>query len=137
MVIEGEEVEGFFTKECSDTPVSYHQIVREIAMQFGRAAQIIIQEPKKARNTMKYLEAAVDCNGYFRILAKDYGEPILIDHYIFNDEFKDIQFNTLKRVRAFTEYNMALGGGVYDMPKSDEIRAMCDFNITKLLMKNK
>ena len=136
MIVEGEEYDGFFTEECSDTPVPYHQIVREIAMQFARAAQIVIQVPEKARQTMKYMSDAVDCNVYFEDSAKDYGEPILVDHLIFNDEFNNIQFNTARRVKAYAEYNMVLGGGVYTMPKTDELRGACDFNITKLLKEN-
>ena len=131
----GEEINGT-KKVCGDTPVPYHQIVREIAMQFGRAAQIIIQEPEKARETMKYMDAAVDCNGYFRVLAKGYGEPILVDHYIFNDDYKDVQFNTSQRVRAFAEHNHALSGGVYSANETAmEDRAKCDFDVDRLLGK--
>ena len=136
MIVEGEEYDGFFTEECSDTPVPYHHIVREIAMQFARAAQIVIQVPEKARETMKYMSDAVDCNVYFEDSAKDYGEPILVDHLIFNDEYNNIQFNTARRVKAYAEYNMVLGGGVYTLSKTSETRNACDFNITKFLKEN-
>jgi hypothetical protein len=133
--VPGTDIKG--TRDvCEETPVPYHQIVREIAMQFGRAAQIVIQEPEKARKTMKYMDAAVDCNGYFRVWAKYNNEPILVDHYIFGDEFKDVQFNTAKRVRAFAEYNQALSGGVYEgLGFSHEYRDQCDFDVNKLLAK--
>jgi hypothetical protein len=109
-LIKSREIKQNVQIACSDTPVAYHQIVREIAMQGVRAAQIIIQEPEKARVTMKYMDAVVHCNGYFSTLAKYHNEPILIDHFMFGDEFNRIQFNTVKRARAFAKYNMAFSG---------------------------
>jgi len=134
LMLSGKEVKQKVNLTCSETPVAYHPIVREIAMQFGRAAQIVIQEPEKARETMKYMHAAVDCNSYFQRSAKYQDEPILIDHYIFGDEFKNVQFNTAQRSRAFYEHNMVLSGGVYSssITTADD-RKSCDFNVTKLL----
>lgn len=130
----GETVTGF-QEECADEPVDYHQIVREIAMQGARAAQIIIQEPEKARETREVFAKAYNCAFYFETWAKYHNEPILLDHYIFGDEFKEKQFNTAQRVSAFAKYNITLSGGIYsDVP--DEIkRSGCDFNISKLLKK--
>jgi hypothetical protein len=122
--------------QCEDHAVPYHPIVREIAMQAARAAQIIIQEPEKARETTKLVEAAIDCEAYFKIYASDYGDPILIPNQqtIFTSkEFKNIQFNTTQRVRAFSEYNYYLSGGVYELLPEDKIKALCDFNVTKML----
>ena len=130
----GKEVKGT-KKICEDRPVPYHQIVREIAMQFGRAAQIIIQEPDKARETVKYMHAAINCNSYFRRSAKYRNEPILIDHYIFDNEFKDIQFNTSTRIKAFTKYDITLSGSVFGDTSIDEDRANCNFDVDTLLGK--
>ena len=112
------------------------EIDRAVAMQYARATQIIIQEPERGRETMHYFDAAVDCSTYFDSRAKYSDEPILIDHYIFGKEFKNIQFNTIKRVRAFGLYNSALSGGVYDATPSKEMRAGCDFNVTEMLGNN-
>ena len=42
-------------KVCEENPIPYHPIVRAVAMQGARAAQIIIQEPEKAKETKKLL----------------------------------------------------------------------------------
>ena len=127
----GEMVTGF-KDICEKERKPYHQIVREIAMQGARAAQIIIQEPEKARETMKYMDAAVNCASYFQMWANFRNEPILVDHYIFGNEFKEIQLNTVMRAKAFGRYNRVLGGGVYGSPSIDGRRGACDFNVTKL-----
>ncbi len=122
---------------CEDKPVEYHQIVREIAMQGARTAQIIIQEPEKAKETVKYMHAAYNCNLYFKRTASRHNEPILIDHTILiNKEFNAIQFNTVQRARAYAKYNFALSGGVYSANETDtEMRQNCDFNVDALLGK--
>ena len=128
----GETITGY-KKVCEDERKPYHQIVREIAMQGARAAQIIIQEPEKARETRKYFEDAVYCGSYFKHFAEYRNEPLLLDHYIFGDEFKTIQFNTSQRVSAFATYNSVLSGGVYPGRSIDEKRASCMFDIDELL----
>lgn len=120
-------------ESCAKTPTPYHRIVREIAMQGAKAAQIIIQEPEKGRETVNVMHAAQDCYFYFSNAADRYNEPILIDHYLLGKEFKAKQFNTVQRVRAFGKYNAALSGGVYGLSTDIEERAACDFNVTKLL----
>jgi len=84
---------------------------------------------------MKYMDAAVDCNGYFSVTAKYRNKPLLIDGFIFGNEFNEIQFNTTMRARAYAKYNMALSGGVYGGRTIDEQLESCDFNATKLLEK--
>jgi len=133
LLLQGRELSTNFKTTCSDSPVAYHPIIREIAMQFGRAAQIVIQEPENAASNVKYMHAAVDCNSYFEYFANYRNDPLLIDHTVFNEEFKSIQFNNVRRVRAFAEYNMALSGGVYGTGSIDEKRKSCDFNVTILL----
>ena len=108
-----------------------HQIVKEIAMQGGRAFQTILKHPENAKETYHVLDAAQDCGFYFLFDAKDNGEPQLINERIQGDEFKKIQLNTKVRVRAYLEYDHLLSGGVYDQPYG--LRKYCDFNITKLL----
>ena len=125
----------FIEKVCEDKAVPYHQIVREIAMQGARAAQIIIVEPQKARETTKFMDAAVFCNIYFQVRAKDYNESIPIPKGIgiIGKEFDAVQFNTVQRARAYGEYNFALSGGVYGAP--DDFRKECDFDVDALLGK--
>ncbi len=128
---------GVLERTCEDHAVPYHPIVREIAMQAARAAQIIIQEPEKARETTKYVSAAINCEVYFGDGARFNNEPLLIPNQqeIFTSkDFKNIQFNTTRRVRAYGEHNYYLSGGVYSANEtSQELRDSCDFNVTKLL----
>ncbi|MEN8147815.1 MAG: Ig-like domain-containing protein, partial [Campylobacterota bacterium] len=133
---DGTVLRGVVKRTCEDEAVPYHQIVREIAMQGARAAQIIIQEPEKARETTKLMDAAQGCNTYFSNRAKSYNEPILLDHTILiDDDFNNIQFNTVQRARAYGKYNFTLSGGVYRMPSNKEMRQGCDFDVDKLLGK--
>jgi hypothetical protein len=112
-----------------------HPIVTLIGLQGAKAAQIIIQEPEKGRETREIFAKAYNCSFYFQFRAEFNGEPILIDHYIFGDEFKNKQFNTSQRARAFALYNAALSGGVYEDGGSQAMRAGCDFNVTAMLKK--
>ncbi len=112
-----------------------HPIVRQIALQAGRAAQIIIQEPEKAMETTDLIAAAQDCNYYFRDYANLYGDSILVDHYIFNKEFKNVQFNTPKRVKAYLEHDSYLSGGVFPATPISKKKSRCHFNIDEFLSK--
>jgi hypothetical protein len=126
-----------YEEVCEDQPVKYHKIVSEIAMQGARAAQIIIQEPEKARDTRKYVSAAIQCEVYFSVYASDYNEtnfvPTSLDIFT-SPDFKSKQFNTVQRARAYAKYNMALSGGVYSANEtSQELREACDFDVDVLL----
>ena len=130
----GMVIEGVVKETCEDKAVPYHQIVREIAMQGARAAQIIIQEPEKARKTTHLMDAALFCNVYFEDTAKRNNESVLIDHLVIGKEFESVQFNTVERARAYAKYNFALSGGVYSANQTDaELRDACDFNVDALL----
>jgi hypothetical protein len=112
-----------------------HRIVTEIGFQTARAAQIIIQDPSKARETTKIMEAAQACNVYFTVDADEFGDPILIDHTIIvSKDFKSIQFNTAERIKAYLDHNRALSGGVYTLPKGSYKR-FCDFDVDGMLGK--
>jgi len=132
----GMVIEGVVKETCEDKAVPYHQIVREIAMQGARAAQIIIQEPEKARETTHLMDAAQDCNIYFEIKAIEHNESISLDETVIDNEFDAVQFNTVERARAYAKYNFALSGGVYSANQTDkEERDSCDFDVDALLGK--
>jgi len=57
----------------------------------------------------------------------------LYENYIFGDEFKKIQFNTIKRARAFAKFNFYLSGGIYESPSRKEMLKRCDPEIKALL----
>jgi hypothetical protein len=115
---------------------NHHKIVTEIGFQTARASQIVIQDPSRAKETTKIMEAAQDCNSYFRNYADGFNDPILIDHSIITSTaFKTMQFNTEQRIRAYLDYNRALSGGVYRLTPISKSRSQCDFNVDNLLSK--
>ncbi|WP_457593853.1 hypothetical protein [Hydrogenimonas sp.] len=122
---DGTLLEGSFIEVCEDHPVPYHPVVRAVAMQGARAAQIIIQNPEKAQETLPVWDAALDCDIDIALYLKNQlSEPIM-------RRLKDIQFNTVKRVRAYAQFNYYLGGGVYE-DKPEEFYG-CDENVQKYL----
>ena len=124
-----DDVERYLLEKYKD----HHKIVSEIALQSGRAFQIVLAHPENARETEKYESAAQFCNYYFKSSAKNYGDPILIDHLIMDYKFEELQLNTKERIRAYLEYNHNLSGGVYRMAGGLERKAKCDFNVIELL----
>jgi hypothetical protein len=136
VTLSNENVVHGFKDVCEDKRVPYHQIVREVAMQYAKGAQVIIQEPEKARETRKYFKNAQYCEWYFKYDAKYNNETLVVpDKVDFYDELDNIQFNTIARAKAYSEYNFYLGGGIYPSPNTSEERAACDFDIDKLLGK--
>ncbi len=127
---------------CEDKPKKYHQIVREIGMQAARAAQIVIQEPKRALETTVLMSKVVQCDAYFSVYAQDYNESIGLEDSPAKDfenapdgkKFDEIQFNTIQRARAYGEYNFNLSGNVFDIETVPEkLRKACDFDVDRLL----
>ncbi len=119
-------------KEICSKPIPYHPVVREVAMQGARAAQIIIQEPEKAQETLPVWNAALFCSFALRDF-KDSQQRKLYTKYIFGDDFKKIQFNTVQRARAFGRFNFYLSGGVYFSPSHDVMLKECNKNVQKYL----
>jgi hypothetical protein len=112
----------------------HHRIVTEIGFQGARAHQIVIQDPSKAKETYPIEDAAQFCNSYFRRYANDFGDPILIDHTIITSTaYKTMQFNTKERIKAYLTYDKALSGGVYRLPHASERKALCTFDVDRLL----
>ena len=122
-----------FGKEvCEDNPVPYHPVVRAVAMQGARAAQIIIQEPEKARETTKIMDDALFCSFALRDF-KDNLNYYLYKSTPINKSFEAIYFNTLQRARAYAKYNFNLSGGVYDSPSHKEMLTRCSQEVHILL----
>ena len=122
-----DDVERYLLNKYKD----HHKIVSEIALQSGRAFQMILEDPENAKETTKFMDAASYCNYYFESSANSYGDPILIDDSIM--EYKNIQLNIKERIRAYLEYNHKLSGGVYRFVLGPKAKALCDFNVTELL----
>ena len=56
-----DDVERYLLQKYKD----HHKIVSEIALQSGRAFQIVLAHPENARKTTKFMDAVQDCNYYF------------------------------------------------------------------------
>jgi hypothetical protein len=109
-------------------------IEHAVFMQSARAYQIVIQEPEKALETMKYLDDVSDCESYWKLRAKRKGESFWLERYKdYDKEMNPIQFNTADRFLAYKKYNQTLSGGVYSSSPMKEWKSKCDFNVTKML----
>jgi len=131
-VIDGEIIPSAI-EVCEENPVPYHPVVRAVAMQGARAVQIIIKEPEKARETKKFMDDAQFCSFYLSDLSKKTGNDNINLENIYSKEFKKIQFNTIKRARAFGKYNYYLSGGVYRLPKDSDMIYGCSTEVKELL----
>jgi hypothetical protein len=118
-------------KECNGEPVPYHQIVREIAMQYARAYQTILKNPDNIEKNIDIEDAAYYCNRYFTSGAKEIKKSILIDHAIAS-KLKAIQFNTQNRINTYEQYTEQLRGTVYEF-EQESYKKYCDFDVDALL----
>jgi len=93
---------------------------RSIALQIAKALQkvVLVTDEQSALEAMDETDRALDCRGYYFIKhTKDmntYREAAIFrkNHKIFDSEFKDIQFNTHDRIKAYFSYNRNLSGKV-------------------------
>jgi len=121
------------SKEICSKPIPYHPVVRAVAMQGARAAQIIIQEPKKARETTVYEDNAQYCEFYLNRISKENNDSSIGAQDFIIKEFNKAQYNTVQRARAYGKYNFHLSGGVYRLPKSKDMINGCDDNIKNII----
>jgi len=131
-MIDGEAVPNAI-EVCEDHPIPYHPIIRAVAMQGARAAQVIIQEPEKAKETREIFAKAYLCSMVIEKYRNNNGDKI-IEKNILGQEFDKVQFNTTKRTSAYAKYNYYLSGGVYRMPTDKMILENCA-NDVKVLLK--
>jgi len=107
----------------------YPKTKTAIALQWGRTAQQIIQNPESAYEDKKYwlINNVMNCQmyAYSRKLKKD--GNYRIDNDIFDDEYVDKVFNTKERIKAYYHFNANLAGHVYGGSKVHPSK--CDFDI--------
>ena len=109
-----------------------HPIHIDIAMQAGRAWQKVLEDPTKAKEIHDFVSAPGDCELYYMNDAKYFNEPVLVKEEIDTKYFrKNIYFNTEEREKAYLQYDELLSGDSYILPKSEERKALCDFNTSK------
>ena len=88
---------------------------------------MVIVDPSKAKETMKYNRNAFSCESYWTYKAKRNHEKFSLDSYRdLEKEIMKIQFNTIKRYMAYEKYNANLSGGVYSLPVASKDK--CEFN---------
>jgi hypothetical protein len=107
-------------------------------MQGARAAQIIIQEPERARETLPVFRKAHYCAMYISLYKKTtVGDKLhkVINYDIFKEGkgFISKLFNTVQRARAYAKFNYYLSGGVYEVPTENEIIDGCSEEVKKYL----
>ena len=119
VVIDGETIPSA-VQVCEENPVPYHPVVRAVAMQGAKAAQIIIQEPEKARETTVYEDNAQDCEFYLDRISKENNDSSIGAQNFQIEEFNKVQYNTIQRARAYAKYNFYLSGGIYGVPATAE-----------------
>ena len=135
VVIDGKTIPSAI-QVCEERPVPYHPVVRAVAMQGARAAQIIIQEPERARETLPVLDRALNCDAYITTWSRITENKVYTSEndIVFSDNFKKIQFNTVERARAYAKFNYYLSGGVYSADEtSEELKAQCSDEVKKYL----
>jgi len=85
-------------------------------MQSARAYQKVIEDPSKALQTKKYIDASSSCFYYWTD-----NDQYLEKKYEFIDpdqKLKQKQFNTMQRHFAYKRYDAMLSGGIYVVNKA-------------------
>jgi len=123
-----DDVERWIYEEYKDK----HPIHIDIAMQAGRAWQKVLEKPSKAKEIHDLVRAPASCQSYYMNYAEYFNEKNLIKKRIITKFFVDtIIFNTEERKRAFIQYDILLSGDSYKLPKPQDKKTQCDFNLKK------
>jgi len=126
-----DDVERFIVNKYKND----NKIVTEIGFQLARAYQKILENPLDTKANYTALDAAMDCNHYFKFTAKHMknGDVVLVNHYL-GEDFKNLQLNRKSRVKAYLEYDAQISGGVYTAtPLGQEEKKKCNFDVASLL----
>jgi len=109
-----------------------HPIHVDIAFQAARAYKKVLETPEKAKEIYDEVDKAAYCELYYKYDAKYFHEPLLVKEDIDSRYFRHkIYFNTQDRMSAYIQYDTLLSGDSYTLPKSQYMKAMCDFNTSK------
>ena len=120
-------------KICSKIPVPYHPAIRAAVMDVARAAQIIIKDPKKAKETVEIYRKAYYCAWSVSNLKDKSGRKLSQDEIV-GKEFEYKQFNTAQRARAYAKFNYYLSGGMFWSPSDKYVlKNWCSTKIKELI----
>ena len=107
-----------------------HPIYIDIAMQAARGYRLVLETPEKAKEIRLKVNGALFCGWYYKKDAYRYNDPTLVHERIDTKVFSKY-FNTKERSDTYWQYDRLLSGGVYDLPRSKQRKALCDFNTSK------
>ena len=74
-----------------------HPVHIDIAMQAGRGYKKVLESPENAKQIHDEVVAAGDCESYYKIYAKYFNEPLLVQNEVTTKYFREkIYFNTMR-----------------------------------------
>jgi len=118
-----DDVERWIYKTYKDK----HPIHIDIAMQAARGYKLVLETPERAKDIRGEVNGALFCASYYKFGAQLFNDPILVYERI-DAPVMSIYFNTKDRSDVYWQYDTLLSGGVYSLPKYDEMKSFCDFN---------
>ncbi|GAX87968.1 hypothetical protein LNAT_P1265 [Lebetimonas natsushimae] len=128
-----DDIERWVVKNYSKA--KYSKVKIAIALQYAKAAQIIIKNPTYENS--KYLDNAIDCQTYFeskkakKLRLNGYQFiKFALKHDVITSKFRDIIFNTNKRLKQYFKYNEECSGHVFESNIDDP--NVCVIDIDKL-----
>ena len=121
-----DDVERWIYREYKDK----HPIYIDIAMQAARGYKLVLETPEKAKEITLKVNGALFCGWYYQNDAYMYNDPTLVNERI-DTPVKSKYFNTKERSDVYWQYDKLLSGGVYDLPRAKQRKALCDFNTSK------
>jgi hypothetical protein len=104
-----------------------HPIYIDIAMQYGRAYKLVLEQYKKAKEIREVVNAPIHCNWYYKGYAQFFNELPLVTKII-NSSIFSKYFNTKERKDIYWQYDVLLSGDSYDLPEVEKLKTYCDFN---------
>ena len=107
-----------------------HPIYIDIAMQAARGYRLVLEHPERAKEIRLKVNGALFCGWYYWKDSYLYKEPTLVHERIDSPVFGRY-FNTKPRRDVYQQYDMLLSGDSYELPRSKERKALCDFNTSK------
>jgi len=103
-------------------------------MQKARVYQIVIEDPSRANETVKYSDAALSCDFYWRYEAENNNENFILDKYKsrkVGKNIKSLMFNNIQRHIAYERYNGEFNGKTLHAPEASKEK--CNFDVNGLL----
>jgi len=127
-----DDIERYIINKYND-----EKIAVEIGFQYARAYNAVIENSVNALETMKVLDAAIDCDGYFSVHAERFGDPLIMQERVDSKKFESLILNTKERIKGYLEHDRALSGGVYTSLPAKERKNQCTFDAEQMLKDRK